>query len=173
MAWMSGSISLEVRRKIGYLPEMAPVYQDMNVVDYLRLRFAICAAFPTTSGRARIKEIVARCGLDAVLNKDVGQLSKGYRQRVGLAQAMVHDPDILVLDEPTAGLDPNQIAEIRMLIKELGRGKDGDPLDAHPFRGAGHLLADRDHQSGQDRRRRHARRVCRPGRKAARCCSRR
>ena len=114
--------SLEVRRKIGYLPEMAPAYQDINVVDYLRY---VCdlRKIPKENRTARIKGIIERCGLQDVLNKDVGQLSKGYRQRVGLAQAMVHDPDILVLDEPTAGLDPNQIAEIRMLIKELGRQK--------------------------------------------------
>ncbi|RPH95440.1 ATP-binding cassette domain-containing protein [candidate division KSB1 bacterium] len=114
--------SLEVRRKIGYLPEMAPVYQDINVVDYLNY---VCDLRKIDKDKRpkRIKEIVGRCGLEDVLSKDVGQLSKGYRQRVGLAQAMMHDPDILVLDEPTAGLDPNQIAEIRMLIKELGREK--------------------------------------------------
>ncbi len=117
-----GEQSLEVRRKIGYLPEMAPVYQDMNVLDYLDY-VSDLRRIPDDKRKGRIKEIIARCGLDAVLHKDVGELSKGYRQRVGLAQAMVHDPDILVLDEPTAGLDPNQIAEIRMLIKELGRAK--------------------------------------------------
>ena len=117
-----GEQSLEVRRKIGYLPEMAPVYQDMNVLDYLDY-VSDLRRIPDDKRKARIREIVAHCGLEAVLHKDVGQLSKGYRQRVGLAQAMVHDPDILVLDEPTAGLDPNQIAEIRMLIKELGREK--------------------------------------------------
>ena len=114
--------SLEVRKKIGYLPEMAPVYQDINVLDYLNY---VCdlRRIAADKRRPRIREIVDRCGLDAVLHKDVGQLSKGYRQRVGLAQAMVHNPDIVVLDEPTAGLDPNQIAEIRALIKELGREK--------------------------------------------------
>jgi ABC-2 type transport system ATP-binding protein len=114
--------SLEVRRKIGYLPEMAPVYQDMNVVDYLDyvadLRHVEDDARPK-----RIKSVIERCGLGDVLSKYVGQLSKGYRQRVGLAQAILHDPEMLILDEPTAGLDPNQIAEIRMLIKELGREK--------------------------------------------------
>ncbi|MFZ5432514.1 MAG: ATP-binding cassette domain-containing protein [Calditrichota bacterium] len=114
--------SLEVRRKIGYLPEMAPVYQDMNVVDYLQY-VSDLRNIPTDERRPRLKNIIERCGLGEVLHKDVGQLSKGYRQRVGLAQAMIHNPDILVLDEPTAGLDPNQIAEIRMLIKELGREK--------------------------------------------------
>jgi ABC-2 type transport system ATP-binding protein len=117
-----GEQSLDVRRKIGYLPEMAPVYQDMNVLDYLDY-VSDLRRIPDDKRRSRIKEIIARCGLEEVLHKDVGELSKGYRQRVGLAQAMVHDPDILVLDEPTAGLDPNQIAEIRMLIKELGRAK--------------------------------------------------
>jgi ABC-2 type transport system ATP-binding protein len=117
-----GEQSLDVRKKIGYLPEMAPVYPDMNVLDYLDY-VSDLRRIPDDKRKARIKEIIARCGLDAVLGKDIGQLSKGYRQRVGLAQAMVHDPDILVLDEPTAGLDPNQIAEIRMLIKELGRAK--------------------------------------------------
>jgi ABC-2 type transport system ATP-binding protein len=114
--------SLEVRRKIGYLPEMAPVYQDINVVDYLNY---VCdlRRIAADKRRQRIRRIIERCGLEEVLHKDVGQLSKGYRQRVGLAQAMVHDPDIVVLDEPTAGLDPNQIAEIRTLIKELGREK--------------------------------------------------
>ena len=114
--------SLEVRRKIGYLPEMAPVYQDINVVDYLNY---VCdlRRIAADKRRQRIRGIIERCGLEEVLHKDVGQLSKGYRQRVGLAQAMVHDPDIVVLDEPTAGLDPNQIAEIRALIKELGREK--------------------------------------------------
>jgi len=111
-----------VRRKIGYLPEMAPVYQDINVVDYLNY---VCdlRRIAADKRRQRIRRIIERCGLEEVLHKDVGQLSKGYRQRVGLAQAMVHDPDIVVLDEPTAGLDPNQIAEIRTLIKELGREK--------------------------------------------------
>lgn len=114
--------SLEVRRKIGYLPEMAPVYHDMNVVDYLHY-VSDLRNIGSDRRPKRIREIVDRCGLGSVLTKDVGQLSKGYRQRVGLAQAMIHDPEILVLDEPTAGLDPNQIAEIRMLIKEIGREK--------------------------------------------------
>lgn len=114
--------SLEVRRKIGYLPEMAPVYHDMNVVDYLHY-VSDLRQIPKDKRPQRIREIVDRCGLGSVLAKDVGQLSKGYRQRVGLAQAMIHDPEIVVLDEPTAGLDPNQIAEIRMLIKEFGREK--------------------------------------------------
>ncbi|MBK8129994.1 MAG: ATP-binding cassette domain-containing protein [bacterium] len=114
--------SLAVREKIGYLPEMAPVYQDMNVLDYLHY---VCALRRIPSDRVgpRIKEVVDRCGLTSVLGKDVGELSKGYRQRVGLSQAIIHNPEYLILDEPTAGLDPNQIVEIRALIKELGREK--------------------------------------------------
>jgi ABC-2 type transport system ATP-binding protein len=114
--------SLAIREKIGYLPEMAPVYQDMNVLDYLHY---VCALrrIPKDRESARIKEVIDRCGLSAVLGKDVGQLSKGYRQRVGLSQAIIHNPEYLILDEPTAGLDPNQIVEIRALIKELGREK--------------------------------------------------
>ncbi len=118
----TGEQSLEVRRKIGYLPEMAPVYQDMNVVDYLNY-VADLRQIEGDTRTKRIKSVIERCGLSDVLGKYVGQLSKGYRQRVGLAQAMMHDPEMLILDEPTAGLDPNQIAEIRMLIKELGREK--------------------------------------------------
>ena len=114
--------SLDVRRKIGYLPEMAPVYPDMNVVDYLNY-VADLRHIETDARARRIKSVIDRCGLSGVLGKDIGQLSKGYRQRVGLAQAIIHDPEILALDEPTAGLDPNQIVEIRTLIKELGREK--------------------------------------------------
>jgi ABC-2 type transport system ATP-binding protein len=114
--------SLAVRRKIGYLPENTPLYTDMNVIDYLtfvqKLRAIPAAEFPR-----RIKRMVEQCGLGEVVRKDIGELSKGYRQRVGLAQAMIHDPEILILDEPTVGLDPNQIVEIRALIKELGRAK--------------------------------------------------
>ncbi|MBU0509972.1 ABC transporter ATP-binding protein, partial [bacterium] len=94
--------SLEVRRKIGYLPEMAPVYQDMSVSDYLDYVIDL-RRIAKDQQPSRRKNIIERCGLGDVMHKDVGQLSKGYRQRVGLAQAMVHDPDIVVLDEPTAG----------------------------------------------------------------------
>lgn len=114
--------SLEVRRRIGYLPEMAPVYQDMNVENYLHYVSRLRRISGETQSK-RIREVIARCGLEEVLYKSIGQLSKGYRQRVGLAQSIIHDPDILVMDEPTAGLDPNQIVEIRSLIKELGREK--------------------------------------------------
>lgn len=114
--------SLEVRHKIGYLPENTPLYHDMNVIDYLtfvqRLR-----GIPAPERPGRIRRMVDVCGLGEVTRKDIGELSKGYRQRVGLAQAMIHDPEILILDEPTVGLDPNQIVEIRSLIQELGRAK--------------------------------------------------
>jgi ABC-2 type transport system ATP-binding protein len=114
--------SLEVRKRIGYLPEDTPLYKDMTVLEYLdyvtRLRNV-----PAGERRARIKKIGETTGILHVLGKQIGELSKGYRQRVGLTQAIVHDPELLVLDEPTSGLDPNQIVEIRALIKELGREK--------------------------------------------------
>jgi ABC-2 type transport system ATP-binding protein len=113
---------LEARRQIGYLPENAPLYEDMMVVDFLR-HAAVLREVPPARRRAALSAAVERCGLGDVLGKDVRQLSKGFRQRVGLAQAMIHDPALLILDEPTSGLDPNQIAEIRSLIRELGREK--------------------------------------------------
>jgi ABC-2 type transport system ATP-binding protein len=114
--------SIEVRRHIGYLPEDTPIYRDMTVVEYLRFA-AELRGMEADKISGRIKEIGLRCGLGDVAGKLVGELSKGYRQRVGLAQAMLHDPDILILDEPTSGLDPNQIVEIRSLIKEIGQEK--------------------------------------------------
>jgi len=114
--------SLEVRRKIGYLPEMNPLYLDMNVIDYLEYS-AQLHGLRGSAVQHRIKEMVHDCGLEDVRHKDIGEMSKGYRQRVGLAQSMIHDPEVLILDEPTSGLDPNQIAEIRALIKQLGRAK--------------------------------------------------
>ena len=113
---------LAARRMLGYLPENAPLYDDMMVLDFLRF-IAELRAVPTNVRRKRIQEACERCGLTDVLGKDIGQLSKGYRQRVGLAQALLHDPDLLILDEPTSGLDPNQIIEIRELIRDLGRDK--------------------------------------------------
>ena len=115
--------SLEVRRRIGYLPEDTPIYRDMTVRRVPAVRRRDARAWSPDKIAGRIKEIGRRCGLGDVAGKLVGELSKGFRQRVGLAQAMLHDPDILILDEPTSGLDPNQIVEIRSLIKEIGREK--------------------------------------------------
>ena len=114
--------SLEVRKHIGYLPEDTPIYRDMTVLEFLRFA-AEMRGMDRNKVDARIKEIGTRCGLGDVAGKLVGELSKGFRQRVGLAQAILHDPDIVILDEPTSGLDPNQIVEIRSLIKEIGREK--------------------------------------------------
>jgi ABC-2 type transport system ATP-binding protein len=114
--------SLEVRKRIGYLPEDTPIYRDMTVLEFLTFAADVRGMDGERRG-SRIKDIGARCGLADVAGKLVGELSKGFRQRVGLAQAMIHDPDILVLDEPTSGLDPNQIVEIRELIKEVGKEK--------------------------------------------------
>ena len=114
--------SVEVRKQIGYLPENAPLYTDMGVIDYLNF-VAEVRAIPRNERSSRVKEMIDVCGLEGVVRKDIGELSRGYRQRVGLAQALIHDPPILILDEPTAGLDPNQIAEIRVLIKRLGAEK--------------------------------------------------
>ncbi|MGB2696805.1 MAG: ATP-binding cassette domain-containing protein [Candidatus Zixiibacteriota bacterium] len=114
--------SLEIRKKIGYLPENAPLYWEMNVIEYLQFIMGLRGMNGGNSNK-RMKQIVDICGLGSVIHKDIGELSKGFRQRVGLAQAMIHDPEILILDEPTIGLDPNQIVEIRNLIKELGKEK--------------------------------------------------
>jgi len=110
------------KQYIGYLPEHNPLYSDMPVMDYLHF----CAALQGMSKSAipdRVREMVRLCGLDIEKHKRIQELSKGYRQRVGLAQAMIHDPEILILDEPTTGLDPNQIVEIRELIRKLGKQK--------------------------------------------------
>ncbi len=111
-----------VKKKIGYLPENNPLYNDMQVLDYLEF-VAELNGVPKEKIPERIAEMVKVCGLNDEKHKMIGELSKGYRQRVGLAQAMIHDPEILILDEPTTGLDPNQIVEIRKLIRELGKEK--------------------------------------------------
>src|SRR5687767_5093036 len=112
----------ELKKHIGYLPENNPLYLDMPVVDYLQF----CAALQGVAKEKitdRIRSMIKVCGLNAEKHKKIGELSKGFRQRVGLAQAMIHDPAILILDEPTTGLDPNQIVEIRKLIREIGKEK--------------------------------------------------
>ena len=110
---------LEVRKRVGYLPENVPLYPEMRVREYLSYR-AKLRDVPASKRRRAIDGVLEKCRLLDVESRVLGHLSKGYRQRVGLAEAMVHDPDILVLDEPTAGLDPMQIREVRALIRELG-----------------------------------------------------
>jgi ABC-2 type transport system ATP-binding protein len=111
-----------VKKYVGYLPETNPLYMDMGVIDYLRFTAEI-HNIPKKNIRARILLMINTCGLEGEKHKRIGELSKGYRQRVGLAQALIHDPAVLVLDEPTSGLDPNQIVEIRDLIRRIGREK--------------------------------------------------
>ena len=112
---------LAIRRMIGYLPESNPLYYEMYVTEYLAFSARIHQLGAKT--KSRIDEMLERTGLTAERNKTIRQLSKGYKQRVGLAQAMLHDPKVLILDEPTSGLDPNQLVEIRSLIKQLGKDK--------------------------------------------------
>ncbi|HVD97179.1 MAG TPA: gliding motility-associated ABC transporter ATP-binding subunit GldA [Cytophagaceae bacterium] len=113
---------LEVKKKVGYLPEHNPLYLDMYVEEYLSFSGSVYG-LKGSKLDTRVQEMVAMVGLTAEKKKKIGALSKGYRQRVGLAQAMIHDPEVLILDEPTTGLDPNQILEIRSVIKELGKEK--------------------------------------------------
>jgi ABC-2 type transport system ATP-binding protein len=113
---------LEVQRRIGYLPENAPLYHDMLAQEYLCFMADMRGLDAETRGQ-RLAIVVEQCGIASVLARPIGQLSKGYRQRVGLAAALLHDPEILVLDEPTTGLDPNQIIEVRRLIRRLGETK--------------------------------------------------
>ena len=114
--------SQDIKGNIGYLAENNPLYEDMPVIDYLEF-MATLQSVPKDIVDDRIKEMIVVCGLDVEKHKKIGELSKGFKQRVGLAQAMIHDPDILILDEPTTGLDPNQIVEIRELIRKLGSSK--------------------------------------------------
>jgi ABC-2 type transport system ATP-binding protein len=114
--------SLAVRRHVGYLPEHNPLYLDMYVHEYLEFIGSV-HGLRGSALRSRVAELVRRVGLSREQNKLIGALSKGYRQRVGLAQALIHDPDVLILDEPTTGLDPNQILEIRELIREVAENK--------------------------------------------------
>lgn len=112
--------SLEVRKRIGYLPENIPLYPEMTVTKYLKYISKI-KGLPRSRRAERLDLAIEACGLTERRNQIIGQLSKGYRQRVGLAQALIHDPDVMIFDEPTSGLDPRQIVEIRELIKELGK----------------------------------------------------
>lgn len=112
----------EIKKHIGYLPENNPLYQDMPVIDYLEFVAGIQGLEKGHIGE-RVIEMIRVTGLNQEKHKKIGELSKGFKQRVGLAQAMIHDPEILILDEPTSGLDPNQIVEIRKLIREVGKHK--------------------------------------------------
>lgn len=115
-----GKNNQEVRRKIGYLPEHNPLYVDMYVAEYLMF---VADIYKLGNKKERVEEIITMTGLTAERHKKIGSLSKGYRQRVGLAQALLPDPEVLILDEPTTGLDPNQIVEVRNLIRQLGKEK--------------------------------------------------
>ncbi|MBT8384752.1 MAG: gliding motility-associated ABC transporter ATP-binding subunit GldA [Bacteroidia bacterium] len=110
--------SMKVKQSVGYLPEHNPLYLEMYVKEYLQFNASI-----HNVGKARIAEVISLVGLGPEAHKKIGQLSKGYRQRVGLAAALLHDPEVLILDEPTTGLDPNQLVEIRNLIKDIGKTK--------------------------------------------------
>ena len=112
---------IEAKRKIGYLPEHNPLYKDMYIREYL-LTFAKISHIQNPS--KRVEELIEMTGLTKEQNKLIGSLSKGYRQRVGLSQALLHDPEVLILDEPTSGLDPNQIQDIRDLIRNFGKEKN-------------------------------------------------
>lgn len=116
---LSGS-PLEIKQKLGFLPESNPLYYDQYVLEYLQF---VGKIYKLKNLNARIKEVVQLTGLEPERKKKIGQLSKGYKQRVGLAQALIHDPEVLILDEPTTGLDPNQLTEIRDLIKSIARNK--------------------------------------------------
>jgi len=112
--------SLDTRKLIGYLPENNPLYLDMYVKEYLTF---VGNIYKIKNVKDRVAEMIKAVGLEVEQNKKIGMLSKGYRQRVGLAQAIIHDPEVLILDEPTSGLDPNQLVEIRELIKKIGKEK--------------------------------------------------
>ena len=109
--------ALDAKKRIGFLPENTPLYQDMYVQEFLKFAADI---YHVPNAAARVKEVIEQVGLSAERKKKIFELSKGYKQRVGLAQAIIHHPEVLILDEPTSGLDPNQLAEIRTLIKSLG-----------------------------------------------------
>ena len=115
-----GTDQLDPKKKIGYLPENNPLYLDMYVREYLDF---VARIYKVSNRSEQVKKMIHSVGLEIEQNKKIGALSKGYRQRVGLAQAMIHDPEVLILDEPTSGLDPNQLIEVRELIKDIGKEK--------------------------------------------------
>ena len=111
---------LETKRRVGYLPERNPVHEDMYVREYLQF---VAGVHGVKNKAQRVASVIEEVGLTPEVHKQIGQLSKGYRQRVGLAQALIHDPEVLILDEPTSGLDPNQLVDIRALIRRLGQDR--------------------------------------------------
>ena len=122
--WDATSGEVQVPKSIGFLPEQNPLYEDMYVCEYLRFFVGLRSKEQGAKNKDQlVEELIERVGLTAEANKRVGQLSKGYKQRVGLAQAMIGDPELLILDEPTTGLDPNQLEDIRALIREMGKAR--------------------------------------------------
>lgn len=122
--WDATSGEVQVPKSIGFLPEQNPLYEDMYVREYLRFFVGLRSKEQGAKNKDQlVEELIERVGLTAEANKRVGQLSKGYRQRVGLAQAMIGNPELLILDEPTTGLDPNQLEDIRALIREMGKAR--------------------------------------------------
>ena len=111
---------LEVKRRVGYLPENTPLYLDMYVREFLSF---VANSYQLSQPSQKVNDVIGQVGIQAEQHKKIGMLSKGYKQRVGLAQAIIHDPQVLILDEPTSGLDPNQLIDIRQLIKDLGANK--------------------------------------------------
>ena len=128
-----------VQKSVGYLPEHNPLYLDLYVKEYLAFNADVYKV-----AKSRIQEVIELTGLTPESHKKIGQLSKGYRQRVGLANALLHNPDVLILDEPTTGLDPNQLVEIRQLIKNVGSDKTVFSVDTH-HAGSGGYLRPRDY----------------------------
>ena len=122
--WNATSGEVQVPKSVGFLPEQNPLYEDMYVREYLRffVELRTNSQLPISHSQL-VEDLIERVGLTAEANKRVGQLSKGYKQRVGLAQAMIGDPELLILDEPTTGLDPNQLEDIRALIREMGKDR--------------------------------------------------
>jgi ABC-type Na+ transport system ATPase subunit NatA len=143
-----GTHPMEVKRRIGYLPETPPLYPEMEVVEYLQFVGRI-KGMPKALLKSRLDEVLERCSIADVRTKLISKLSKGYRQRVGLAQAIIHNPDVLILDEPTSGLDPKQIIETRELIKIAGGGPHHHPVHPHPSRSGADLPESDHHQQGQ------------------------
>ena len=122
--WDATSGEVQVPKSVGFLPEQNPLYEDMYVREYLRffVELRTNSQLPISHSQ-QVEDLISRVGLTSEANKRVGQLSKGYKQRVGLAQAMIGDPELLILDEPTTGLDPNQLEDIRALIREMGKDR--------------------------------------------------